>query len=867
MLRDDHPRPDFYRENWYTLVGEWEFHRDSEDRGMEEEWYLSDAPFEDTIQVPFPWQSRLSTVEDTHYTGAAWYRTSFHVEDPRDLWIYFGAVDYECSVWMNGVYIGSHAGGYDPFSFPVSEALSSGRNTLVVRAVDPADISQIPHGKQGGDWYTRVSGIWQPVILERRPPLHCTSAHVRPKISPPSIEIDLELARASADALVELQVLDADGHVVALQREPATEGKLSAAIDVPNGTLWTPEHPYLYQLDIRTESRGREIDKVTTYFGLRGFSAEEGSFYLNGEEIYLRGVLAQGYHPDGLYTYPSVETMEEDLRTAKEAGFNLVRTHIKPEEPRIFHLADRLGLLIWSEPANFGDSGFTAAAREQLKTELCRHIERDFNHPSIVIWGCINETWGLRTESEGAYTLYHDAERREYVRELYDTAKELDKTRLIVDNSPCNGDHIVSDINDWHAYWSSYRRWKANMAAVAARTYPGSQWNWVPGYSQGSQPMMNSECGAVSAHVGERDTSLPLKYVINEIRKHDICKGYVYTELQDIEWEKNGIVRYDRSPKQFGYDLRDVNAADVIVVDAAPVVSLSEGERTHLPLFLSIYSACFIDTEVTLSWQVEGCDEIGNRVRGENGTMAFPVSATGNTDCGTVALTSPAPRFSGVLRLWAEDPHGNTVARNEVNLVSESAAAAGAGKLQPNEHLIEASPESYTAAEWSGGSTVHALSGEGRTVFSAEGSGFVRYYAELPPAVDPGAIKTLELLAELSAHLPAPEQTDSLRRPTHLRLSVCGVTCGEWVLPDAPADSRGRLSNAHGFLDGAYGYLKRAVISAESLDRIRAELTAYHRFTLDFIVPREKPVATNGLMIYGTGLGRFPVGIALRLRE
>ncbi len=433
-----------------------------------------------TIQVPGPWQAQCSDLRD--YTGLAWYRRTFRWNEPAAppgaevvYLLHFGAVDYHATVWLNGARVGEHEGGYLPFELPVSSALRlDGDNELVVRVVDPgsdadADLgfpfAEVPHGKQS--WYGPVGGIWQSVYLERRSADHLTSVRITPDVPGQQASVHVKLSRPAGRTLALDLVLSAPsgseqrlGHRI----EPGDTG-VDLIVPVPEPELWDTEHPRLYAVEaVLSSEDGTPLDRRSERFGMRTIGASpDGYLLLNGRPVYLRGALDQDYYPHGIYTAFTDAELDEQFARAKHMGLNCLRTHIKIADPRYYDAADRAGLLIWTELPNWQD--LTDAAKRRAWETLAGMVERDWNHPSIVIWTIVNENWGT--------DLAVNAEHRAWLVGIYSDLKRLDPHRLVVGNSPCfTNFHVVTDIEDFHNYYGMpdhHRQWKDWVQAFATR--------------------------------------------------------------------------------------------------------------------------------------------------------------------------------------------------------------------------------------------------------------------------------------------------------------------------------------------------------------------------------------------------------------
>ncbi|MFB6290408.1 MAG: glycoside hydrolase family 2 protein [Candidatus Bipolaricaulia bacterium] len=864
--RGEHPRPDKKREEWRTLNGTWDFQFDPLNRGRQEGWQNPAAEYSDEITVPFPWQSKLSGIEDTSYTGVAWYQREFDLKpswNDKRLFVRFGAVDYATEVWVNGSKAGTHQGGYDGFSIEISDQVKKGTNNITVRVEDPEDISDIPHGKQGGEWYTRVSGIWQPVWLEATSEVYIKEVKAKPSLEKEVCEFDVSISSSLERGELKISIQGEDGETDVVRTVEADSANLNIPITIENPTPWEPENPHLYDVEATLRREDKPVDKLETYFGMRDVSTKNGKIYLNGEPLYMLGALDQAYHPEGLYTYPSDEAMKKDIEIAKEAGFNLLRLHIKPDEPRFLYHADKMGMLLWEEPANFGDRGYGERAKKRFTQDLGQMVTRDFNHPSIIIWGCFNETWGLRSKEGGRYALHGDREKQEFVEETYKLAKDLDDSRLVVDNSPCNEDHVVTDLNDWHAYWKDYETWKEKMYALANKTFPGSQWNYVPGKQQGNEPMINSEYGAVAAHMGDRDVSMPFRFTTNELRKHEKCAGYVYTELQDIEWEKNGVYRYDRSSKEFGYDLTNINSLDYIAIDYPPAKKVEPGKSLEIPVKLSLYSGK-VPKNARLLWQIEGVDSFGSSFSSDPKTKKVDISHYRAYSIGKLNVQLPDKHFSGKLKiqLLADD---NIFAENFVRLATTPAGQnTSSGEDGGRVQLKYLDPGGYVNKSWAHTSGTEMLDGKVEAVYG-RGSGYFVYQLNPERIESPEEIAKMEFLAEFSSYCPGRKQTDAKNHPTDVKVEINDITVGRWLIQDRPIDSRGTLSWLNGYKGGAYGYLKKALLPETKLSRIKQSLVKGDTLNIKLSVPTDRPIHPGGLTIYGKELGRYPLGPAIKI--
>lgn len=882
-FRSEHPRPDHRRDPWLSLNGPWRFAFDPEMIGEQDRWHRPTAgrPKSLEINVPFPWESRLSGVAAPRYQGAAWYEREVTVPaewtDLRPI-LHFGAIDWSARVWVNGHLVAEHENGFLPFAVDLGAFVRPGETaTLTVRAYDVCDAATLI-GKQVRRWYTHTSGLWQSVWLEGRPASHVVDARIEPDISHATARITATLAIARAgDFTLSLSSPD-DEFSPEVGRFTLAVGihEVALVVPIPSARLWSPESPYLYSLKVGLEPAvGSPPDRLTTYFGMReirrGAPADKPHEYvlLNGEPVYLRGALDQAFHPDGIYTYPSDEDIRRDIAAAKALGLNMLRCHIKINDPRYYYWADRLGVLIMSDlPSPDLD---TPRMRRTWEATLRGVVARDFNHPSVFAWVLFNETWGLE---------YHGTtEGQAWVRDMYYLAKRLDPTRLVEDNSPCLYDHVVTDLNSWHFYLNDYAQVRRHVQRVADETYPGSTFNFVGGeYVQDTAPLINSEYAGISARMGDQDIAWSFKYQTTELRRHSKIGGYVYTELTDIEWEHNGFLNYDRTRKEFGYDffvpgmtVADLNGPDFVGLDLPPCQTLPPGAELRAPVFVSHYGVPMGGARVR--WKVTFSDRLARRKDVSAGELAVIPRRFDVVEAESLRLTLPDENGLATIALWLEDDAGGVRCRNYVN-VEVRAQATARQERTPEGWLLRFAPGDFVASSWPNPAVE-----PGGAKFAALGSGSVEYRVDLPEGLDPSRLSGLRLRFEAGARagrakVDWPEraqatdypQTEERRFPTDLGVSVNGLTLGVASLADDPADARGALSHHHRYDPGSYGFLVDLAADVASLASLRASLARERRLTVRLAVAPDAD-ARGGLALYGETLGCYPLDPTIILEE
>ena len=529
--RPEYPRPDFRREEWVNLNGEWEF-------GAGEK-----PVFDRRIVVPFCPESTLSGVGEVP-GDVVWYRRRFDAPPAERLVMHFGAVDYRATVWVNGVEVGRHEGGHTPFTVDVSGVAHEGDNTVVVRAEDPLTDRTIPRGKQfwgdrpEGIFYTPTTGIWQTVWLEPLPARRIESLRMIPDLAAGAVEFDL-----AGDGLVELRVTF-QGEVVGTWSGQPGRGR----IQLEHVSPWRPGWPELYRGEATLlDLDGKVADRVGTYFGLRSVQCADGRFWLNGEPFVQRLVLDQGYFPGGLMTAASAEDLRRDIEVAKAMGFNGARKHQKVEDPIWLYYADVLGFLVWDEMPSF--QAHSADAERRLAAEWADVVRRDRGHPSVVAWVPANESFGLQHVDSSV--------RSRFLVGLYELTHELDSTRPVVSND--GWEHALTDMCTLHDYGQPAafaRRYRTVDTALDATA--SGHVTYDPGYGYRGEPILVTEFGGlqVSGTGGWGYTEVPgdqlldvYRGLIEGLMAPGPVQGFCYTQLTDVEQERNGLVTFEREPK------------------------------------------------------------------------------------------------------------------------------------------------------------------------------------------------------------------------------------------------------------------------------------------------------------------------------
>ena len=537
----EYPRPIMERDKWQNLNGLWDYA--ILPMGQQEP-----QTFDGKILVPFAVESSLSGVQkELGKEKELWYRRTFTIPSDwksKNVILHFGAVDWKAEVYLNNIKIGSHTGGYTPFCFDVTPFLTSGNQKLVVKVWDPTSDSSIPRGKQvtnpNGIWYTPVSGIWQTVWLEPVNNKHIVGITPIANIDNNNLKVKVCTKNTESSDIVEVKLKD-NNKVIA-----SAKGVVGQTLDIaiPNAKLWSPESPFLYDLDVTLIERGKSVDKVSSYAAMRKVSKKRDAngiirIQLNNKDIFHFGPLDQGWWPDGLYTAPTDEALKYDIVKTKDFGYNMIRKHVKVEPARWYTHCDRLGILVWQDMPN-GDQGPHWDKHHYFDgKEVTRSIESEQNfrkewkeimdylmpYPSIAIWVPFNEAWGqFKTQEITEWTQYYDP------------------SRLV--NPASGGNHYlkVGDILDFHKYPSPEMMMYDNERITVIGEYGGIG---MPLTDHLWQPDKN--WGYVQFKSAKEVTDEYVKYgrqLLNLVKSG--ISGGVYTQTTDVEGEVNGLITYDR---------------------------------------------------------------------------------------------------------------------------------------------------------------------------------------------------------------------------------------------------------------------------------------------------------------------------------
>ena len=559
--RPEHPRPDLCRENWMTLNGEWQFEidkaADGEARGLT---YGKDLNAK--ITVPFCPESKLSGLGlgNTEKLKNVWYRRMVELPPAmqgKRVRLHFGGVDYKTWVYLNGQLAGTHIGGNVAFDFEVTKWLKEGPNELVVKVLDDMWSGLQPCGKQspdqsGGCIYTRTTGIWQPVWLEAVGSSFVENLSVVPDPDNSRVLITAKINGHDPDLTIKAEAF-ADGKLTGSD-SGSGPWQNTLVLNLKDKKLWEPGAPFLYDLKLTLSSSGQQLDELKSYFGLRKVVIDGRRILINGKPIFQRLILDQGFYPEGLWTAPSDEALKHDIEMSMACGYNGARLHQKVFEPRFLYWADKLGYLVWGEYPNWG-CNFKPESYSAYVNEWTEILLRDRNHPAVVGWCAFNET---------------DKAAGELQQLIWNVTKAVDPTRPALETSGWVHTLPHPEVLDAHDYEGKpatlRERWLKNLSVPAD---PGGTAK-AAGSDRGV-PFMVSEIGGIGWATeggwgyGEGPKSLDELYVryqgtIDAMLDNPHLFGFCYTQLTDIEQEKNGLYYYDRKPKFDVKKLHDITS-------------------------------------------------------------------------------------------------------------------------------------------------------------------------------------------------------------------------------------------------------------------------------------------------------------------
>lgn len=579
MYRREYPRPEFKREEWMSLNGTWDFSFHGEK--------------ERSIEVPFVFQCEMSGIHDNRMCDHVTYERKFQIPkqwNGKRIRIHFGAVDYACTVYINEKRVGEHQGGNTPFSFDITEALNWLEEKIRVEVWDPCKDETIPRGKQFWEknpdsiWYTRSTGIWQSVFIEPVSETYFSYIHFTPDIDRGTVEIRFKtegFREEFEDCYAQLRIMFKGKEIFCgemgvkesygCMEVSLFDRHIFRTMNHDGGWCWSPERPNLFEVNAVLRKGETLSDQVSTYFGMRKIEQKNGMVYLNNRPYYQKLILDQGYWPGSLMTAQDEQDFVKDIEMAKAMGFNGCRKHQKAEDPLFLYHADHMGFLVWSEIG--ACASYSAEASQRTMTEWSEAIHRDYNHPCIVAWVVLNESWGVPN-------ICFDKKQQAHSLALYYNTKSMDATRLVISNDgwELTKTDICSVHNYAHGEQGEFVKQEIFRKSLSTKenilsAQPAGRQIYADGFGHEGEPILLTEFGGL-AYAKDREKGWGYTTIENEeeflevyerilmdIRDSEILFGFCYTQLCDVEQEVNGLLTYDRKYKISPEKIKRINDA------------------------------------------------------------------------------------------------------------------------------------------------------------------------------------------------------------------------------------------------------------------------------------------------------------------
>ena len=557
-----HPNPHRYRPDWFSLNGSWDFTFDAFSV-IKLRTNPHTVIYDQVIQVPFVYQSSRSGIARQDYYPYVWYRKRFSMpeewQDGKSTCIlHFGAVDYEARVWFNGELLGGHSGGHTPFHFIISSHHIKPENEIVVRVYDPLDPAY-PRGKQSFSapfecWYTPSTGIWQPVWIERAGSQWIEALHVCADYDTGNVRVELTSGGKPVESTVELNISRNETNLKTIEKRQNGHN-VTVEFPMPEALPWSPESPVLYEMEITLRKGEAVQDRLSTYFAFRSITVRDNRVFLNGEPLYQRFILDQGYWPESLITPPDEDSLIHDIEIAQSIGMNGCRKHLKIEDPRFLYWADVKGYLVWAEAPSFYQ--YTPEACRRFEDEWYEALKRDMDHPCIIAWVLFNESWGIPDISS-------DPDQLAWVKQVIQKTRDLDPSRLLISND--GWEHIDSDLATIHSYAPDADTLGDDIEAyITGRKASNGMKLWIDSFRPARlPPLVVTEFGGTAYSIQSvpdeawgynREASSPddfrirISQLMDLIYRRNDIQGFVYTQLTDVQQEINGLFTCDRKPK------------------------------------------------------------------------------------------------------------------------------------------------------------------------------------------------------------------------------------------------------------------------------------------------------------------------------
>lgn len=595
----DYPRPQFVRNNWENLNGTWDFRFDDENIGEDVEWYKN-FPADLKIQVPFTYETKLSGIQDERRHDNIWYRRTVEIDSTllkdNNYILHFEGSDFVTKLWVNGQYAGSHKGGYTRFSFNITRLLRNGENEFVVKAEDSFDTQQ-PRGKQRwisenfNCWYVQTTGIWKTVWSEYVPKISLSYVKMTPNLQHQQLELEAEIIapeeKLNGSLMLETTI-SYKGEFISKTAVSFFFKHVTIAIDMfiqkpksidPSSgdwknIVWTPQNPNLFDIEFRVLDGQTVLDEVGSYFAMREIAIDGSNILLNGQPIYQRLILDQGYWKDSHLTPPSEEALIEDIDKILALGYNGLRKHQKTEDERFLYWCDVKGMLVWSEFASaykYSDYAVTEFTAEWLEI-----VKQNYNHPCIITWTPFNESWGIAKIKDRK-------DQQHFTEAIYHLTKSIDQYRPVIVND--GWEHTISDIITLHDYVAEgdvleqrYTEYKDEI--LSSKTYHNCEYSaFANGFEYKGQPVIISEFGGIAFDnedsgwgygdkVSDKEAFIKrFDGLTTAIKKLPYVCGYCYTQVSDVQQEINGLMDMERNFKIDPEIIKEINERPVSCLD------------------------------------------------------------------------------------------------------------------------------------------------------------------------------------------------------------------------------------------------------------------------------------------------------------
>ena len=577
----DYPRPQFVRREWENLNGEWNFVFDDNDEGEIKE-YFNNFPINKKINVPFTYETKLSGIEDESIHYIIWYNRKINISkeqlEDKKLILNFEGSDYKTKVWINGKYIGENIGAYSRFSFDIEKHIVYGENDITIKVEDSLSKDQ-PRGKQRYKreswkcWYIQTTGIWKTVWLEWVSRKYLKGVKITPKTDKVQLEIETNLTEQDIEKqkyYIETEI-SFNRQVIKKTKEIINNNYEKIEINIVkegikhNIQKWSTTSPNLYDINYKLYCEDEVIDIVDSYFGIREITIEGDKIYLNGEQVYLKLILDQGYWKESHLTPPNEESLIKDIESVLVLGYNGIRKHQKVEDERFLYWCDVKGVLVWIEMANCYN--FDDNSLQNFTNEWIRVVKQNYNHPSIITWVPINESWGVPEVS-------NSKEQQNFINSLYYLTKSIDNTRPVISND--GWEHTISDIITIHDYKQDndllYQEYTDKDMKVLnnLEEYNGKHRLFASGYKYEGQPVIMSEYGGIAINSNEgwgygkqvkNEKELVERFtkLTKTIKNIPYISGYCYTQLTDVQQEINGLMDTERNCKIEPSVIKNIN--------------------------------------------------------------------------------------------------------------------------------------------------------------------------------------------------------------------------------------------------------------------------------------------------------------------